>query len=173
MSRRLCLAALLAALLPAAPAAAQDDAHRHPGFLFQIRFTPSDHRVDYLYAVYQSDPADPASLMVHRGRGYTGQAPSVDQNATQCPALRGAVAALASVEAPAVFIGVPERYDINAPRGDQYTFQGFLHFPNGAEGQVSFMAHDVPGRRADAQLSWMRGLVRAFDACVPRERQGP
>jgi hypothetical protein len=165
MSRRVRLAGLLAALLPAVPAAAQGDAHRHEGFVFQIRYTPELNR-DYLYKVYQPDPADPASLMVQRGAGYTGETRTVDLAAARCPALRRAVAALGALPVPAVQFE-QYAYDIRAPRGEEYVFQGFARFANGAEGEVSFWAYDVPGRTPDAHLTRMRALVRAFDACLP------
>lgn len=164
------LAATMAAgpALAAAPAAAVDqrEAHRHQGFLFRIRHEPELNR-QFVYRAYLTDPADPASLIVERGLGFSGDSAQTDLTIAACPPLRRAVQALAALPLPAVRLE-EARYDINAPRGEEYRFDGFVAFPNGGEGEVSFMAYDVPGRPADAHLAWMRGLVRAFDACRPR-----
>jgi hypothetical protein len=72
---------------------------------------------------------------------------------------------------PAIAIERPRasRYDTAVtPRSEAYYFDGFVRFANGGEGEFSFMSYDVRGRPTDPQLEWMRGLVRAFDACAPR-----
>ena len=167
MSRGLRLLALLAALLPAAPAAAQDDAHRHAGLVFRIRHAPELNR-ELVYRAFLTDPDNPASLIVERGHGWSGNSRQTDLRPAACPALRRAVTALADLPLPAVFLGAPGPYDIRAPRGEQYVFHGFARFPNGGEGEVSFMAYDVPGRPRDAHLEWMRSVVLAFEGCAGR-----
>ena len=166
----------LAALAPA-PAAADPytvrEAHRHAGALFRIRFEP-EMNSHWVYSVYHADPANPAGLLVQRAEGYLGDAGFVDLNPAGCPALARQVAALASLPMPAVAIRPPpaSRYDSAAtPRSEAYYFDGFVRFANGAEGEFSFMSYDVAGRPTDPQLEWMRGLVRAFDACAPRRRR--
>lgn len=170
------LALVLAALAPL-PAAADPhsvrEAHRHPGYLFRIRFEPAlnSHKV---YRVFLVDPGNPAGLLVERSDGFLGDEGFVDLNPAGCPALGRQVAALASLPMPTVAIEPPRasRYDTaTTPRGAHYYFDGFVRFANGAEGEFNFMSYDVPGRPTDPQLEWMRGLVRAFDACAPRLRR--
>ncbi|HTU12873.1 MAG TPA: hypothetical protein VMG08_18425 [Allosphingosinicella sp.] len=169
MRRWAALLGLLAGPIPASAAAEQGDAHRHAGFLFQIRFEP-DLNADRVYRAFLPDPADPASLIVERGAGYLGDERRVDLDPAACPALRRAVAALADLPAPAVALGEAAPYDYRQRRPGHYYFNGFVRFPNGGEGELSFQSYDVPGRPADPQLAWMRGLVRAFDACRPPAR---
>ena len=172
MSRRtILLLTLLAGLLPAAPAAAQPDGHRHQSFLFQIRHSPELNR-SFVYRAFRTEPGNPDGYLIERGNGWLGDARHADLRPTACPALGRALRALADLPPPAVFLGEQEAYDISAAHGEEYSFGGFVHFANGGEGEVSFMAYDVPDRRPDAQLEWMRTFVRAFDACVPRTGTG-
>lgn len=166
MRRLAPILALLAGLAPGTAAADEREAHRHPGFLFQVRFEP-DLNADLVYRAFLPDPDDPASLIVERGRGYLGDDGRVDLDPAACPALRRAVAALATLPLPAVHLGEGAPYDYRERRPAQYSFNGFVRFPNGGEGEISFMSYDAPDRPADPQLAWMRGLVRAFDACRP------
>lgn len=174
--KRLAFALLALAALAPAPASADPysvrEAHRHPGALFRIRFEP-EMNTHYVYRVFRADPANPGGLLVERSDGYLGDEGFVDLNPAGCPALGRQVAALARLPMPAVAIEPPRasRYDTAAtPRSEAYYFDGFVRFANGAEGEFSFMSYDVPGRPTDPQLEWMRGLVRAFDACAPRRR---
>jgi hypothetical protein len=161
--------ALLAGL--AGPAAAdpssQRDAHRHAGYLFRIRVEP-EMNTQFVYRAFLASPDDPASLLVERSDGYLGDEGQVDLTPAACPALRPAVMALAALPPPAAYLGPGPRYDINAPWGVHYYFAGFVRFANGGEGEISFMSYEVRGRPRDPQLEWMRGLVRAFDACRRR-----
>lgn len=163
MRRGLRLAAL-AALALAVPAAAQDDAHRHSGFIFRLRVSP-DLNEYTLYRAYLADPVDPASLLVDRGDGYLGDDGQVDLASAQCPALGRAIAALGELPLPAVHIGEAPRYQMNAPRGTEYDFSGFIGFANGAEGEVRILTYDVPGTPAEPQLAWAKRFVEAFEAC--------
>ena len=176
MKRRLLhLASALALALPFAPPAARAaaspatvrDAHRHPGELFRIRFEPA-MSIAFTYRVFHANPADPAGLLVERSITWLGEESFVDLNPAGCPALRQAVASLATMEMPAIALGESRRYDYAAPRPETYEFGGFVRFPNGAEGEISFTSYAVRGRPVDPQLVWMRALVRAFDACRPR-----
>jgi hypothetical protein len=167
MTRGLWPVALAAAML-AAPGMAQDDAHRHGGLIFHLRVSPDLN--DYtLYRAYLADPDDPASLLVERGGGYLGNDGPVDLTPAQCPALGRAVAALGELALPAVHIGAPQRYAINAVRGTEYDFSGFIGFANGGEGELRILTYDVPDTPAEPQLEWARGFVQAFEAC----RAGP
>jgi hypothetical protein len=165
-------AALALALLVAAPAAADpntvEDAHRHPGLLFRIRVEP-ELNTAWVYRAFLRDPADLSSLLVERSDNWLGDRGQTDLTPSTCPALRGAVAALADLSPPAVALDGERRYVPEAARAEQYRFDGFLHFANGGEGEISFTSYDLPGRPRDLQLEWMRGLVRAFDACRRRE----
>ena len=168
MTRLAPVLALLAGLgLAATPARAQPDAHRHSGGLFQFRFEPEMNRA-FIYRAFLADPDDPASLIVERGGGSLGEAGLTDVTSATCPAAARAVRELARLPLPTLSLGEGRPYNIREPRGDTYYFSGFAHFPNGGEGEVDFYATDVPGRPADPLLVWMRGLMRAFDACRPR-----
>jgi hypothetical protein len=168
------LALALVPAVPAGPAAAAPstirDAHRHPGELFRIRFEP-EMGTYFIYRVFHANPADPASLLVERTSTWLGDEDFADLNVAGCPALREAVASLAALPMPAVSLGETGRYQPDAPRPHIYEFDGFVRFANGAEGEISFTSYDIRGRPVDPQLAWMRGLVRAFDACRPRPRQ--
>jgi hypothetical protein len=168
--RRRSLASLvLLGLLASAAAAAEPnpDAHRHPGLLFQLRFEP-ELNTAFVYRAFLSEPDHPATLIVERSDGWLGDEGQVDVTPASCPAAAAAVMRLASLRLPAV---APERirpYDGRAPTPASYHFSGFVRFPNGGEGEVTFYAYDQPGQRTDPLLAWARGLVRAVDACRPR-----
>lgn len=181
MNRRALTAPLALGLALAAPApalAATDahtlrEAHRHPGFLFQIRFEP-ELNTEFVYRVFRAGPDTSAGLLVERSDGYLGDTGFVDLNPAACPGVARQAAALANMPmpAPAIAPARSSRYDTAAdPRDERYTFNGFIGFPNGGEGEISFMSYDVPGHATDPQLQWMRELVRAFDACRPRRPQ--
>jgi hypothetical protein len=165
------LAFALPLALPAGQAAAAPstirDAHRHPGELFRIRFEPA-MSIEFVYRVFHANPDDPASLLVERTNTWLGEESFADLNIAGCPALRQAVASLATMAMPEIALAESGRFDPAAPRAQGYTFEGFVRFANGAEGEISFTSADVPGRPVDPQLDWMRRLVRAFDACRPR-----
>lgn len=174
MRRRVVLAlalALAGGLAASSATAAPDrDAHRHPGSLFRIRVEPAMGSY-FVYWAFLTNPDDPASLLVERSTSYLGDEGQTDLRPAACPALRPAVMALAALPPPAVTFGPGPRYDINAPWGVHYQFDGFVRFANGGEGEISFVSYDLPGRPRDAQLAWMRGVVLAFDACRPRPTQ--
>ena len=161
----------LALALLAGPAAASPstlrDAHRHPGQLFEIRFEPVMGTY-FIYRAFLADPDAPGSLMVERGNGYSGDEDQTDLIPATCPALRRQVAALAALPMPSVELGEGGPYEAGIPRGEGYEFSGFVRFANGGEGEISFTGTYLPGRPSDPRLDWLRGLVRAFDACRPR-----
>lgn len=162
-----CLALLGLLATPGAAAPPDRDAHRHPGFLFQLRFEP-EMNTAFVYRAFLADPERPASLIVERTSNWLGDEGYVDLTPASCPAAAAAVVRLASLPLPTVALENNRPYDMRAPSPASYHFGGFVRFPNGGEGQVSFYAYDAPGQRADPLLDWARGLVRAFDACRPR-----
>ena len=166
-----CLA-LLGLLASAAAAAAEPnpDAHRHPGLLFQLRFEP-ELNTAFVYRAFLADPDHPATLIVERSNGWLGDAAQVDVTPASCPAAAAAVMRLESLTLPAAALENSRPYDPRARMPASYQFSGFVHFANGGEGEVTFTAYDQPGLRADPLLDWARGLVRAVDACRPRERR--
>jgi hypothetical protein len=168
MRRLLPLLALPGLLASAASAAPSDrDAHRHPGLLFQLRFEPQPNTA-FVYRAFLAEPDHPATLVVERSNGWLGDEGQVDLTPARCPAAAAAVMRLASLNLPAAALERIRPYDGRDPEPASYHFSGFVHFPNGGEGEVSFTAYDAPGQRADPLLDWARGLVRAVDACGHR-----
>ena len=168
MMRRFWSLLALPGLLASAAAAEPDpDAHRHPGLLFQLRFEP-ELNTDSVYRAFLADPDHPGTLIVERSNGWLGDAAQVDVTPATCPAAAAAVMRLGSLTLPAAALENNRPYDPRARMPASYHFSGFVHFANGGEGEVSFIAYDEPGQRADPLLEWARGLVRAVDACRPR-----
>lgn len=163
---RMSAATLLAAamLIPAVPAAAQDDAHRHSNLVFRLRVR-ADLNNYMLYRAYRADRNDPESLLVERGDGYLGDDGQVDRTPAQCPALGQAVAALSELPLPAVHLGERVGSGAAVPRATEYDFSGFIGFANGGEGEVRVLSYAVPGATADPQVAWAQRFVEAFEAC--------
>ena len=155
----------------AASAAADGDAHRHSGYLFEIRMT-RDWNTHLVYRAFLPDPADPSTLLVERGGDYMGRDGRIDLDDAACPGLRRAVEALAEMPLPAIDIGLGQD-TADEPTDSvriMYTFNGFVRHANGGEGEVSFHAGDAPGGRGSPQLDWIKGLIGTFEACRPGER---
>ncbi len=162
--------ALLAALLPATPAVAMNEPHDHPAALFRVQYETYEPSVSRIYGVFLTDPADPGSFLVERRNWAHPQGPLVDLRPSDCPALGPAVRRLGSLPVPAVALTSNRVYDHRRPLPASYRFDGFISFPNGGQGQVSFYGWDQPEQPADPLLDAMRALVRAFDACRPPAR---
>lgn len=167
MRRLLSWLALAAALTGSGPAAARSEPHEHRGFLFELRFEPELNDT-YIYRAFLADPEHPASLIIERGNGGLGDRARIDVTPASCPAAAAQVARLASLPIPAVALEDDRPVDLREREPASYHFGGFVHFPNGGEGEVTFYAYDRRGQRADPLLAWARGLVRAVDACRPR-----
>lgn len=161
--------ALAAAAVAATPASAEPnrDAHRHAGSLFQLRFEP-ELNTAFVYRAFLAEPDHPASLIIERTSNWLGDQGHADFTPASCPAAARLVARLGSLTLPAVALENSRPYDMRAPRPAAYHFSGFVHFPNGGEGEVTFNAYDAPGQPADPLLEWARDLVRAVDACRSR-----
>jgi len=137
--------------------------------LFELRFEP-ELNTTFTYRAFLADPDNPRSLIVERTEGSLADRGQVDVTSSDCPAAAAQVARLASLGLPAAALEDPRPYDISRPYPATYHFAGFVHFPNGGEGEATFYAYDWPGLSTDPLLDWAKRLVGAVDSCRPRAR---